>query len=745
MKPDPKKKLFRKRLAVVRTERSTHAPLLRQIRDAVQSDASPKGLQQANKIIQENVDSSVRLRALSLVGDHEIQKGRFQKAAEIFSSVSRQMASDSELWFRPKLGEITALLRAGDRDGAVRAARTCLVECQKRQKAFNDFILSAEEVIRTQGSIRVPRRPLRISVIANQLGRLFLAEGEIATAKGLFEKALEENPNGAARARQGLAEIALRENRPEDALRLASESLLVGKFQAKTLMAWPLLVRAKRHLGTLDLGPELLAGLTQAKPSVRARALLVIAKELRASDSSQWMKLSEEWLSREATAFPAVAAELRKLLLRHEKSEAQPVPEKQLDRAQRLMETPNLSPSEWLSAAKEVVRVSLILGRKPEIAQLVNQGSKRWGESFAFQLRHSLALSAMMAKRHDLARGMLESNIRERRISPEIQAKSLWALARMEAFLKNHDQAAILFDRFANLPDIPLALTLKARIEWANALVQTGNTKKIIAARGQLEAVLRSVDDPDILMNFARQLLFAPAALKSLSDGFFLRGQELARRQIAQTENPSVARKVLFHLARRQVLDFRAYGETMADWHTLSPEKRTWLWSEENNFWEYLSLVFLAYERGGLFEEASQFAETFLEDAATPPIGVAHLGVCLGTFHIRRGNSADGLRILRKVVTDSPQLTVSAEAHYWLALSARKKGLSEEATHHARFIRQCLGTVSGMAQYWELDAKALLLLSNLQIDDVHSHAVNYSPEKLQLWLKHITRDLERLP
>jgi hypothetical protein len=409
------------------------------------------------------------------------------------------------------------------------------------------------------------------------------------------------------------------------------------------------------------------------------------------------------------------------------------------------METPNLSPSEWLSAAKEVVRVSLILGRKPEIAQFVNQGSKRWGESFAFQLRHSLALSAMMAKRHDLARGMLESNIRERRISPEIQAKSLWALARMEAFLKNHDQAAILFDRFANLPDIPLALTLKARIEWANALVQTGNTKKIIAARGQLEAVLRSVDDPDILMNFARQLLFAPAALKSLSDGFFLRGQELARRQIAQTENPSVARKVLFHLARRQVLDFRAYGETMADWHTLSPEKRTWLWSEENNFWEYLSLVFLAYERGGLFEEASQFAETFLEDAATPPIGVAHLGVCLGTFHIRRGNSADGLRILRKVVTDSPQLTVSAEAHYWLALSARKKGLSEEATHHARFIRQCLGTVSGMAQYWELDAKALLLLSNLQIDDVHSHAVNYSPEKLQLWLKHITRDLERLP
>ncbi len=580
--------------------------------------------------------------------------------------------------------------------------------------------------------------------MATRLGYLFLQEGEPEAAREFFERALESNPHGACRARQGLAKVALATDQPGDAIKLATDSIRRGHFGAKTIFSWPILIAARRKLGGWRISERLIWGLDSAPAGVRARSILTIVRELRRHDMRQWREVADQWSRREGQQFPIVEAEIRKMVLASAKTEPGEASLKR-EAAERLLKTPDLSPNEWLAAAKEAIRAGLWEGSKVNIEQLVNVAAAKYGQDFAFQVVHSLALSCMMAKRHDLARPLLQRNIDRLSAGAGIWSKSVWALARMESFLGNQAAAAGLYRQLFEQESVSVRFRLQAQLLWAQALIAAGQPEVLLEARTRMSRALSGIEDPDIFMNFARQLQFGPGELRPWGQELFSRGEALALDRFRKETQPSVAIAILFKLARRQVHDFGLCEEAVAFWEGLDETKKAWLWSEKSCFWEYMGQLFEAYARLGDFHKAEEFARGILDDPATPPDGAPYVGVPLGRRLMEEGRAVESLELFDWLVRNAPTHLLCAEAWYWLALAAYRQGNTEKSKECAGRIRTAQGVQVGMLEEWNLDAKALLLLAGLDPARVDPQAVNYTPSRLQSLLTGITSDLELIP
>ena len=198
------------------------------------------------------------------------------------------------IWIRPAMGEIRALLSAVRPEEAL----VCADEVWKRARQYHADLeaqmSTTNQELRKGGKIRVAKRPIRPSVILSGLGNAFLDEGYINSARDFYQQAVLTSPNGASRARQGLAQIALAEDRNSDAEQYARESIQMGKFQAKTVAAWPMSVGARFKQGKNPLDEELFTSLNLNRDGrVRARAVHAIVKALRAHGDERWQKIAE--------------------------------------------------------------------------------------------------------------------------------------------------------------------------------------------------------------------------------------------------------------------------------------------------------------------------------------------------------------------------------------------------------------------------------------------------------------------
>ena len=260
-----------------------------------------------------------------------------------------------------------------------------------------------------------------------------------------------------------------------------------------------------------------------------------------------------------------------------------------------------------------------------------------------------------------------------------------------------------------------------------------------------METTLGNIQDPDVLMNFARHLLTAPEELRRWGRQLFEQGKTIALRQYNDASSPSVAISILFKLTRRQVIDFNRNEEVIALWEGLSPDKRDWLWSQKRDFWEYLSLVFDAYVRCGNMTEAEAFAKEFLEDPASPPEQLPLLGVPLARRFRSTGRFDEGIDLYARMAHLVPTHASCAEAWYWMALVAYKQSDGRKVNEYATNIRVAQGVQVGMMEQWNFDARALLLLANLNVAGVDTQAVNYTHNFLNMQHRIIVRDMEALP
>lgn len=720
------------------------AALYRRLGDLIQRRRHAEALGEIDaRLSGASVDREERVRLLALAGHSEYRRGAYAEAAALYVRAGTIGLYHPTAWARPMVAQVRALLKSGDVAGAAMMAREVREAARQRWAGYQEALGAARRAARS-GQALLPAAPVSPGALAARLGRMFLDEGELELAEDFLGTAVGagEAPNPSVL--HDRARMALARGRAEDALRLAGEALREGGYGARTLAVWPTLIAARRACGGWRIGDAHLRGLDRAGPGVRARAVLMLVREMRNRDMRQWREVADQWMRREAQDHPAVAAELRKLSLAAAKIGSEAASARRMA-AEAVLATPGLGPLEWLAAAKEKVRCALWEGRAVDLDGLAQSAERQYGPEFRVRARHGLALACMMAKRHDLARDALRDTMRRGAASGPWWSRSVWALGRMEAMLGRHDDAADAYGRIARAEEVPPRFRLQAGLLWAGELVASGRPERVLAARELMEDRLKVVRDPDVLMDFARQLQHGPEQLRPWSEELFARGAAMALDKFREARHPATAMLTLFRLARRQVFDFRQSARVVAFWESLAPADVDRLWSRQSVFWSYLGLVMEAYSRSAGPDRVEAFAQQWLQDPATPPEGHALIRIPYGRWLLSRRRVADALAEFDAAAMAAPAHPECALAHYWQALVAWKRGDVQAARDAAIRIRAAQGTSVGLLAEWNLDAKALLLLAGLDPAKVDAQAVNYSRDRLVALRGVILDDLAALP
>ena len=740
-----KEKRFRKRARAQARDGDAFGRKLRQINRLIGRGHHAAALTRINVLLSDaSVDAVRRGRVLALAGDSEFRRGAYDQAARLYQQAAAQCVYAPLHWLRPCIGHVSALLKDVRIDEAISVARQTLMLAEQKKATFDLLVAGANEEVEAGGVVQTPRRIHRVSVVAGRLGQLFMREGEPLAAREFFERGIRDNPAGACRARQGLARIALAANEPREAARWAAESIRFGKFAAKTLGSWPLLITAQRRLGGWMISERLLAGLASAPPSVRARAVLTIVRELRNNDMRQWREVLHRWSSTEGADFPIIEAELRKLVLSSCKAQSGHDQQKFLA-AQHLLNTPGLSPVEWLSGAKEAVRAGFALGEAVDVEALLGQGVSRFGAPSRFRMRHGIALSCAAAGQHDAARLLLQQNINQAEPSKPVWRKSVWALARLSGTLGQHEEAAHLYRQLAEAAGVPDRFRLQTQLLYFEELIASGQPQALLAARASLEPMLADVQDPVLLMDFARQIPGYTPELQEWRLSLLRSGVQLGMAGFAQMTHPGMAADILFKITRRQVHDFSLYQDALGFWESMSEQKKAWLWSTSTSYWEYLRWILVAYLRSEQSGKAADLASMCLEDPATPPEGRALVGVTWARWLVKHGQAEEAMHLFSQLVVESPSHPQVAHAWYWKALEAHKQGNRAERDRCCLCLRRAQGLAPGLMEEKELDAKALLLSAELDVSQVMAHNTRHEEAFAQAWRGDIVRQLGLLP
>ena len=720
------------------------ASKLRRISDNIHKRKFHKALAESNSLLASgDITNLQKSRVLALVGDSEFKRGRFAKSAEIQLEALAINLDHPTLWLRPYIGGVRALLKVPQVDQAIVLARQAVAMAETKMAGFDSQVRHANHGLSARKTVAVSPVPVRISVVATRMGNLFLQEGEPEAAAELFQKAIQSAQGGANRARQGLAIIALAQGAFEEAEKISAEAIRIGHYRAKTLPAWALHISARRKQGCWRINDRLIKGLEKAPAGLRARTILAIVTELRRNGMRQWRPVAEDWMSKEGGSFSPHVIDIRKMILASAKIDGAD-PAVTRTAAEQLLRMNELGLRDWLSAAKEYVRAGMLMGNIVHPEHLLLEARNRFGRDAIPLVAHRLALSCLLVKQEEAARSLLQSSISGAKAGSTQWAKSLWALARLEKGLNHHLAAARAYKQLFETQGLPTRFRLQAQLHWVEEMMAAGDADAFWDAHALMAETLKKVQDPEVLLNFARQLLFGPPELKEWGREIYLQGAALAIAQFDAATHPSTAIHILFKLTRRQVIDFDRSADAIRIWEDMSYNKRDWLWSGSSLFWEYLGCLVTAYLRVQDFAAAEDFANGFLDDPASPASGLPYLGVPFAKHLLVHDRKEDGLALCERMAQGAPRHPACAWAWYWLALQSWVGGKIEPAKDYARRIQLAQGLQPGTLDGQRLDVRARLLRVDLNTSQLDLRSVEYAASFIAEQLAQIENDLRRL-
>lgn len=729
-----------------RVDRGPGRLAMRQINRWMGSRRYEKVLGALDRLIASGkLSSESRARLVCLVGELEYRRGRYREATRYYLKGAQLGLADSRVWFQGLLGTVRAYLRVPEAEQAIQLAEHAWEVAEQRWLEFEGAVKGANRQLAQEGRVKLVPEPVHPVEVATRLGYAFWGEGEVEIAQQFFERALARDPKGATRARIGLAEVAMARGEPYRALKLSEEALRRGCFSSKTLRAWRVHIRARRRLGGWRIKTRLMENMFERAPkSVQARAVLEIADEMRKQGMRQWEEVATEWLSRSGRGRKTVRVELLKKLLASAKVSGASASRRR-ELALQLLQEDGVKREDWRAAAKEYVKASYEVGANVDVREWVQKGIGRFGDRYGVVLRHSLALACMVGKRHEVARVLLQANLKECREGSRPWTQGVWAMGRMEELLGREKEAASWYRRCWTTSGVPMKFRLAAWSRWARIARTAEDWREVYVQRTWIEKLLRSAGRSEAYLDFARQVPAEDTVLRSWREEIFREGVKRAWREIEESTQPEVATEKLSKLARRQVYDFRDYAAVIESWEQMSWPRREWLWNQKEGFWEYLSWVLEAYGWLGRQEEAEGFARGWLEDAATPAVGWAWVGTKWGQWLMRWGRAKEALEIFEGVVQRHPTHGVTGPAWYWKALWAWKQGRRYKSEEYARAIRSAQGCDPLLQDKWEYDLRALLILEGMDPTAVARKYANYSEEEARVALSEMQEDLKRLP
>lgn len=689
-----------------------------------------------------------KARILALVAKTQELLGRDLAASEQYAAAA-QLGSrpdvEQDAWLEPALGEVRTLLKAQSLDDALSRSRAIERKAAERESRFNALASTTTSQLQQTGTVRIGARPTRLSVARTRLGVTFLTEGYADEASEVLTKAVAKAPSGASRARQILANIRAREGRFDLSERLARESLVLGKFQAKTIASWPILLRARFSQGKPALDEETFATLlTARRGSVCARAVLCVVAQLRGYRDARWQTIARDWLAKREHEDQVITFEIRKMLLaEHRRS-----PDKSssvLALSRELIKDPLIAKREVVGVAKAFAESSLATEKtEKSLVALGRDIRKRHGDLVADSAIHAMSLGAMVAKRYDVARELLTRHVTRLDNTSEQWGKSVWALARMEGLLENHSREAALYLTITAQTAVPQRFRIQALLRWVRAAEKSGKQIAVADVRAQVLALVSSLTDYQILLDVARQLALAGRRFKDIQNVVADRGEQLAIDAFNVAATAPAAIVILNHLARRQFYDLSRSRALIRFWESLSDQKIAWLWSPAASYWEYISLVIRAYFNVGQDQRGEELANEILADSGTPEIGrvyaSSHFGQCL----VQRDRLPDAFALFDRLRSSNPSHRLAAAAHYWAALREYRAGRITPAIDAARFARKSLEPAPSLLTEWALDSRAGLLLLLLGVDKKLVDLSRYEPRFLNQQSQALERDARRL-
>ncbi len=677
----------------------------------------------------------MKARILGLAGDACAKQGRLPEALEAYQKSEQNTANHPRAWLRPAIAQVKHLLRHGRVDESFEVARKSVARSLKEERDFRKLVQSIARELEERGQFVVIQRPPRSSVVSTRLGHLFLNEGELESARFFFEKVVEINPKGGCRARLGMAEIFLRSRDPQKAQEWALDGIRNGKFQAKTLSGWKLLIAARWGLEMTGLPPAEAEWLKKNSLSpVGIRALQIVVVELRKAGDPLWQSLARDWLAGTgAKDFPATAYNFRRMLL----SSAQTAganPQTLLPIAWSMWNTGSLSLLEHISAARAVVTGLLASQQDVLETPFVETAKKRFGKEGGDRMAQAISELLFQFGREKRAIALLEAILASTPVGSKRWGRSTWRLAKYKASQGNIGEAAERYLSIAGQSKTPERIRNFSLVEALRAAAISGRDDITTRAKPFLKSALGLMEDPTLLLDMSRQLGSAPDC-QELAQAFRKKGERTVRANIASATTPSGAVTWLFQYARRQN-DWGDFDGTIAVWEGMDKDRKLWLWTPKMEFWEYLACVLRSYGWKNRLEDAEKLAATYVDDPATPADGTAILGNSYAAILIYHGHILRALEIFHQVVEESPRHTYAAYAYYWFALQAARSGDFKKVEGFATSMRDCLNDRSQLS--WIRD---LLIKSHVLSEMAQGTPPDTIPARLasQFPTKEITR------
>ncbi|MEM7791183.1 MAG: hypothetical protein AAF546_07270 [Verrucomicrobiota bacterium] len=749
---NPSKGTFKKRKAVAAVESDPISSKLRDIRHLIDRGRTNEALSRLDKIAaRKRLSTEQLVKIRSMAGDSQFALGRFEDAIQYYRAASESARNNGEVrsWFPPALREIHALLKSHRLEEARDRALAVWQWTLDRQKVVKRLLTLTNRQLRKAGPIQVTQRPFRPSVVLTRLANIFLQEGYADHAKHYYQQAVLIAPNGSTRARMALAKIALAEDDSNTAEQYAREALQMGKFQAKTVSAWSLLITARARQGKSGLDPELYTGLElHSAPKIKARAIQVIATRLREFRDPSWQTVAESWLSSSGSDDPIVAFEIEKTLLASDKLEEASAAET-AKRALRLFFHAMAGPSEMVALAKDVVQFQFYSGvENLDTASLENKARSRFGDELAERTVHSMALGAMLASRHDVGRSILLSQRPRLTVGERRWGENYWALARMDEYLGNFQEAASGYLTVAGERLTPERFKVQAFFKGMDSLVQADPDADLSGLEEQLSSVLNELNDWDTLLDAGRQLALRRSVdrpfIMALSDKVIGSAVASAKAAFEAESKPGAALRILVKLTRRLFSDFSGHTEILAFWEGMDVSKRAELWSRKSDYWEYLNLVIQSYSITGNGAAAIELADSIVNSNDPTPEGFVWVGSAMIQHYLKEDMVLNALEVSQWVATEVPTHRKAAIAHYWLGLQAMVTGAAEEATVRMRSVRQCFGGKPKLLEDWQYDGKATAALQELGVTLTESARV-YEADFLLACDQKLQADKLRIP
>jgi len=741
---------FRKRAKSTTNPASPFARSLREARNLLRSGDKEAGYAQLNQLAASTKNPQRRGKISLCIGEDQFLANQYQQSARTFEvamTYARQ-AQDLQNVLKAGIGSIRCALRSLQTAEALQMAEKLIEEIKIANQSLDQLSQMTPDQLRNQGVVAVPARPPRLSVALTKLGQAFMEAGETATAVMLLKKVTTQAPNGGARARQSLARLALAADNPELAERHARESLQMGRFQAKTVVAWEQDLIARARLGkTPILENDLWASFqANSKGRVLARSTLIVVQVLRAYGDSSWKNLAREFLSKQGAADAVIATEIEKILHADAKLTRSEPPVTIAARSLNLFRAASCSANEQIAHAKSYVQNSLLAGEVPKFTTITNLATKKYGGEHATKIIHAAALGAMKAQRHDIARVMLTSQINGLTAGGEQWGRDLWALARMEEAVNNYPEAAYRYFEFAKNEVAPARFRIHAMLKGFTLLEkskQPVNTPELAAT---IKSLIAQMNDYQVAFDAARQLSFTGGTFPELRIIVSEKALQLANEELKKATTATAQLAILEYSARKLHFDIHNDAAVIRYWENLTPVTINQFASDGGSVWyNYLAVVFLSYIDNKQADKALALAEQIINGESSTPEGYVIVGTEYALYNMRQGNVKKAMETFEWIAKESPTHRRAAHAHYWLALRFLKTGNEADAKSACAALRICFSGKPALLSEWELDSSALMILNDYNTTVApEKNGVCYTISFLELSVERIQTDLGKL-